>query len=71
MFKRLVANQFAHVQRHRPGGGRVMGEPSTSHPRAPTPREEHRRPSHHQGEHSDHYDGPRLNFLGGATKGRG
>ena len=41
---------FCPFQRHRPGGGGVMGEPAAAHPRAASPREEHRRPRHHQGD---------------------
>ena len=59
-------NWFSFVfsfQRHRPGGGWTMGEPAPPHPRAPPPREEHRRPRHHQGDHPHYHDGSSLMFA--------
>ena len=49
-------NIVSLFQRHRPGGGRLVGELAPPHPRAPASWEEHRWPCHHQGEHLSSQD---------------
>ena len=44
-------NIVSLFQRHRPGGGRLVGELAPPHPGAPASWEEHRWPCHHQGQH--------------------